>query len=297
MLDHGDIKLLKVFLAVVDHGSMSAAGAALHRSSAAVSESVSKLEAKLGFSVLVRTPRGCRPTPLGRELVETARALLDYVDNSLASITDPLGRQPSLNIGSVYGIYNELINELGVNGYRPAGVSMTIDNPGPAVIAAEVDLAIMLGPTSYDDQLVRHYLFAEPRVAVVSRQAVPAGLTSITLDELDELTWPAIPSAADETYLKPWLCYDERGGPPPKQTDVSPEPFALFDWMLQAPDRVVPTIAALAGMFSGIGDYVAIPIVDTSGWKVDLVARKDAELPVEAVAAGLIDMRLKAERR
>ncbi len=290
MLDHGDIKLLEVFLAVVDHGSMSSAADVLHRSTPSVSEAISRLELKLGFEVLYRSARGCHPTPAGRDLSESVRQLLGQVDSSLASIAELAGQSKSLRIGSVYGIFNDLANGLELEGFEAEGASMSINNPGRSILDGEVDLGILLGPTSQDTQLERRHLFYEPRIAVMKVHNVPDGATSVTLDELDELVWPAIPAGADETYLGPWLSYDERGGPPRRQELVPTDPFAMLDWMQRAPDAVIPTTLDLAVMFLSVRGYVMLPIDDVPGWNVDLVTRSDSNLPVGDLAQSLVDL-------
>lgn len=67
---------LRHFLAVVEHGSFTAAARSVHLSQPSLSASIQRLEADLGTPLLHRLPRGARPTAAGTALVPHARASL-----------------------------------------------------------------------------------------------------------------------------------------------------------------------------------------------------------------------------
>lgn len=70
---------LAVFVAILDTGSLAAAGRQLRRSPPAVSRVLAGLEARLGSRLFERTTRRLAPTETGRSLAERARRLLsDY---------------------------------------------------------------------------------------------------------------------------------------------------------------------------------------------------------------------------
>ena len=64
-----------VFLAVIDHGSFSAAARALHRVPSAVSMAIANLEAELDLALFDRTGREPRPTAAARSLEPQARLM------------------------------------------------------------------------------------------------------------------------------------------------------------------------------------------------------------------------------
>jgi len=66
---------VQVFLAVLDHGSFSAAARALHRVPSAVSMAIANLEAELDLSLFDRSGREPQPTPAARSLEPQARLL------------------------------------------------------------------------------------------------------------------------------------------------------------------------------------------------------------------------------
>jgi len=71
-----DLAQLRTFLLVVERESLSAAAEELNLSQPAVSKRIRSLEKELGRPLLVRDPRGVRPTPAGRLLAESARSIL-----------------------------------------------------------------------------------------------------------------------------------------------------------------------------------------------------------------------------
>ncbi len=63
-----DIKPLLVFAAVLEHGSMNAAAAALGMTPSAVSQHITRLESLHGVKLLNRSTRHLAPTDAGRAL-------------------------------------------------------------------------------------------------------------------------------------------------------------------------------------------------------------------------------------
>ena len=74
-----DIALLRTFVTVADHASMSAAGNALHLTQSAISQQVARLEGLAG-PVFVRDHRRVRLTATGERLLTKARRLLALND-------------------------------------------------------------------------------------------------------------------------------------------------------------------------------------------------------------------------
>ncbi|MGW9114622.1 LysR family transcriptional regulator [Microbacterium sp. NPDC055683] len=75
-----EIGQLRYFVAVVDHGSFTAAAQRLHVSQSGISAQLAKLERELGHDLLVRGPRTVRLTLAGETLLTRARDALRAVD-------------------------------------------------------------------------------------------------------------------------------------------------------------------------------------------------------------------------
>ena len=82
-----DIALLRAFVAVADHRSVTAASQSLHLSQGAVSQQIARLEAISGSPVLKRGRRGVSLTSTGERLLEKARRLLALNDEVWADIS------------------------------------------------------------------------------------------------------------------------------------------------------------------------------------------------------------------
>src|ERR1700712_1265530 len=83
-----DPRRLRLFAAVARSGSISSAAADLGVSQPALSEQLRTFEEECGEPLLIRHPRGVRPTPVGLRLVEMA----SRIDRVLAEASDALAR-------------------------------------------------------------------------------------------------------------------------------------------------------------------------------------------------------------
>jgi DNA-binding transcriptional LysR family regulator len=79
---------LRVFVAVVEEGTIAAGAQREHLVAAAASKRISELEAQLGTALLVRTNRGVHPTAAGHSLAVLARQALAQLDQVGARLLD-----------------------------------------------------------------------------------------------------------------------------------------------------------------------------------------------------------------
>jgi DNA-binding transcriptional LysR family regulator len=84
-----DIDLLRSFVAVVDAGSFTKAAAHVHRSQAAVSMQIKRLEAMLGTTLFARNTRSLALTRPGNTLLEYARRSLALQEEAWSAIVRP----------------------------------------------------------------------------------------------------------------------------------------------------------------------------------------------------------------
>ncbi|MCQ4160814.1 LysR family transcriptional regulator [Roseomonas sp. GC11] len=71
---------IQAFLAVVEHGSLSAAAQALHRTQSSMTYAIQRLEADLGVVLFERGQRGARLTPQGKALLPVARRMAQEME-------------------------------------------------------------------------------------------------------------------------------------------------------------------------------------------------------------------------
>ncbi|MBI4910191.1 MAG: LysR family transcriptional regulator [Acidobacteria bacterium] len=74
-----DVRLLEIFLAVLEHSSVAKAAGALHLSPGAVSQRLQGLAFELGVTLFVREGRSIRPTPQANHLAVKARAIVEQL--------------------------------------------------------------------------------------------------------------------------------------------------------------------------------------------------------------------------
>ena len=75
-----DLVDLRLFLSVVECGSLTHGARAMHLALASVSARIAGMEEALGAPLLERNRRGVRPTPAGEALVRHARSILEGVE-------------------------------------------------------------------------------------------------------------------------------------------------------------------------------------------------------------------------
>ena len=75
-----DLTTLKLFISVIDHGSITRAAAREHIVPSAASKRIGDLEAQLGVALLVRQHAGVVPTAAGEALVRHAREVIKTLD-------------------------------------------------------------------------------------------------------------------------------------------------------------------------------------------------------------------------
>ncbi len=83
MNNNFDWRLVRSFLAALDHGSLLGAARALKASQPTLGRQIAEFEAQLGQVLFERTGRGLVPTPMALQLAESARAM-DSAANQLA---------------------------------------------------------------------------------------------------------------------------------------------------------------------------------------------------------------------
>ena len=83
-----DYRGLAVFVAVVEAGSLSAAGRRLKLSTSVVSHHVSKLENKLGVPLFFRSTRSMTLTSEGQKVIEAAKRMVAAGEEALDALSD-----------------------------------------------------------------------------------------------------------------------------------------------------------------------------------------------------------------
>lgn len=83
-----DLRQIRYFVTACEEGSLSAAAVRLNCTASGISQQMSALEARLGTSLLERTPRGVVPTAAGRRFYDRCLAVLKAVSEAEIEIED-----------------------------------------------------------------------------------------------------------------------------------------------------------------------------------------------------------------
>ncbi len=81
-----ELRQLRYFVAIVEHGSLSRAARGLHIAQPALTQQIHLLEDELGAHLLHRSPRGVLPTEVGRKFYDHALAILKQVADCKSGI-------------------------------------------------------------------------------------------------------------------------------------------------------------------------------------------------------------------
>jgi molybdate transport repressor ModE-like protein len=143
------IEKLRLFLVIVEEGSLRRAAERTHISQSAITRQIQLLEHDLGGRVLERTAAGVRPTVGGHALAEKARALLADYDSVMAEIRRFVrGESDRLRIGFIASAVQEFLGPaLAVlrRKYPKLKVKMLDQSPGEMIAAlrrGEIDFAL-----------------------------------------------------------------------------------------------------------------------------------------------------------
>ncbi len=92
-----ELRQLRYFVAIVDHGSLSRAALVLHVAQPALTQQLRQLEDELGAQLLHRSAQGVLSTDAGKVFYEHAQAILKQVIDARSAVTQSTTR-PSGNV-------------------------------------------------------------------------------------------------------------------------------------------------------------------------------------------------------
>lgn len=186
-------KHLELVQAIADHGTLTKAGLHLHLTQSALSHQLKELEGRYGRELFTRTPGGMVPTPAGRALIDTARAVLPQLTAAEQGLRDGRSARLPLRITTeCYTCYHWLPAVIaGLKTAAPAvDVSINVGaTPAPldALLRDDIDLAIMAS-VPRQRGIVTAPLFEDELVLVVAPQHRLARQTEASLTELRQET-------------------------------------------------------------------------------------------------------------
>jgi DNA-binding transcriptional LysR family regulator len=191
-----DLRQLEIFLKVVELGSFSKAGEAVHLAQASVSERIATLENMVGAKLLDRMGRTVAPTKAGELLYRHGLRLLELKEKASLEMQDFLGvKQGEIHIGAstIPGEYilPEVIGRFAKE-YPLIRVVLTVADSEEIefrVLQGDFEFGI-IGLRSSTKKLLSHELWEDDLVLVVPSRHRWASKKEVTAHEL-----------ADEPFL------------------------------------------------------------------------------------------------
>jgi DNA-binding transcriptional LysR family regulator len=260
-----DLRLLRYFVACVEHKTMHAAAAAAHVSQPALSKAINNLEASLGVRLLDRRPRGVVPTPYGETLFRYAK----MIDSEMRRATAEIDAMRGMTRGTIVvgviptmsGVMADVAREILAT--RP-GLKLKLRvGFSPELTAAlhegEVDIALLLLPANSAPMGLAFEPLLRTGPRVVVREGHPlAGRRDLSLRDLGGFPWmiPEYPPSHRAIINQAFL---DAGLPPPTAAiDVSTVVF--FDSLIRQTDLVTIVPATLLSTPDRSGQLVGLEI-------------------------------------
>ncbi|MFE6183900.1 LysR family transcriptional regulator [Streptomyces sp. NPDC056465] len=212
-----ELRTLRYFVAVAEELHFGRAATRLHMSQPPLSRAIKQLEADVGALLLTRSPTGVTLTPVGRVLLDEARALLDHADRVRVRVSAAAGTA-TITVGILGDGTDPGVSRLAA-AYRRnhPGIEIRIrdtdlTDPTCGLRAGLVDVALTRAPFDETALTVRE-LRSDP-VGVVLRADDPlARRETLRLAELSDRRWFQFPQGTDPLWQSYWNGGTLREGP------------------------------------------------------------------------------------
>ncbi|MFM9373430.1 LysR family transcriptional regulator [Streptomyces sp. Da 82-17] len=195
-----EARRLHILRAVADHGTVTAAAAALYLTPSAVSQQLAALEQETGHKLVERGARGVRLTAAGEILLTHTNAVLAQLERAEAELAAySTGEAGTVTLASfATGIGLVVGPALGHLAVTSPGIRVRVqDTEGDASLAMlldrRIDVAVAVeyrgAPGADDDRITRVPLYAEPFDAVLPVAHRLADAEWVRLGDLAQDTW------------------------------------------------------------------------------------------------------------
>ena len=244
-----DLRLLRYFIACVEHKTMHAAASAVNVSQPALSKAIRNLETDLGVTLLDRQPRGVVPTPFGDTLFRYAK----MVDNEMRRAVAEIDAMRGMTRGTiVVGVIPTMCTIMGEVARlvmeRHPGLKLQLrvafsSELRSALLEGELDIAVLLLPDSPQVGLDVQSLFSTSPAVVVRSEHPLAGRQNISMRDLAQYPWliPDYPPSHRHIIHQAFI---DAGMTPPAPT-ISVSTVIFFDSLIRQTDLVTVVPATL----------------------------------------------------
>jgi len=194
-----DLADLSVFLVVAEERSFTRSAAKLGLSQSALSQTINRLEARLGLRLLARTTRSVTPTAAGERILDNLGPAIDSLDETISALKErSQGPSGSIRITTVEHAAKTIL--------APALAEFLLDHPGIEVeiiidygltdiVAERFDAGVRLGSQVAKDMIAVRLSPDIPMAVAASpsyftRHPVPAEPADLVDQQCINLTLP-----------------------------------------------------------------------------------------------------------
>src|SRR5260370_7803697 len=262
------LEKLRVFLVVLEEGSLRRAAERLRISQSAITRQLQLLEHDLGGRVLERTSAGVRPTSGGHALAEKAKILLADHDSTMAEVRRLVrGESERLRIGYVASAVQEYLAPALATMrrvYPRVKVKMLDQTPVEMISAlrrGEIDLAL----THHGADLLSRDFYTHKLASVPSLVAIPidhplASRKQISISELKNESFVGGPDSIVPGYNQKIIQFCRRFGRfRPRFVSIE-APASLAEALVTASNEGAVSLHPIFISHLGIPNFLMVPI-------------------------------------
>ena len=292
------IEKLRLFLAVLEEGSLRRTAERLHLSQSAITRQIQLLEHDLGGAILERTSAGVRPTGGGHILAEKAKSLLGNYDSIMAEVRCAVrGESDRLRIGYVASAAQEYLGpSLAMlrRTYPKLKIKMLDQTPGEMITAlrrGEIDFAL----TSHGTDLLSREFYIRKLATVPSLVTLPldhplASRKQISISQLKKESFFGAPDGAVPGYNQKIVQFCRQFGKfRPRFVSIG-EPASLPEGLVMAANEGAISLNPRFISHLKIPNVVMVPIAEKEAtWDLFVVwQRGKTSGPVRALLESLL---------
>jgi DNA-binding transcriptional LysR family regulator len=274
------LEKLRLFLVVVEEGSLRRAAERLRISQSAITRQLQLLEHDLGGRILERASTGVRPTAGGHALVEKAGGLLVDYDSTMAEVRRLVrGESDRLRIGYVASAVQEYLGPaLSVlrRTHPKVKVKMLDLTPGEQIVAlrsGEIDLAL----THHGVDLLSRDFYTHKLASVPSVVALPihhrlASQKEISISQLKNEAFIGTPDDILPGYRQRIIQFSRRFGRFRPRFVAIGNVTSLAEGLTAAANEEVISLHPAFISHLSIPNVVMVPIADAAAtWDLFVV--------------------------
>ena len=291
------IEKLRLFLVILEEGSLRRAAERLHISQSAITRQVQLLEHDLGGRVLERTSSGVRPTTGGHTLAESAKALLTDYDSVMSEVRRLVrGEGDRLRIGYVASAVQEYLGPALValrRTHPKVKVKMLDQTPGEMIIAlrrGEIDLALTgHGVDLLSRDFYTHKLASVPSLVTLPLDHPMAAQKQISISQLKNESFVGAPDSVVPGYKQKIVQFCRRFGKFRPRFISIEQAASLSEGLAIAANEGAISLHPTFISHLGIPNVVMVPLADKEAtWDLFVVwQRGKTSIPLRALLDAL----------